>query len=173
MLEKLNNPDLTHQQRERIGVRLAEIGDPRPGVGVDAKGLPEFEWCPVPPGRIELENKAGTFNVAAFFISQYPVTFKQYRAFLAAADGYYNPRWWTDLQHDTEPREQFRKIDNHPAENVSWYDAMAFYRWLSDKRSFEIRLPTEWEWQQAATGGDPNNEYPWGKDLRFVALRQL
>lgn len=25
-----------------------------------------------------------------------------------------------------------------------------------------MRLPTEWEWQQAATGGDPSKEYPWG-----------
>jgi formylglycine-generating enzyme required for sulfatase activity len=29
---------------------------------------------------------------------------------------------------------------------------------------YEIKLPTEWEWQQAATGGDPSNEYPWGPD---------
>jgi hypothetical protein len=165
LVEKLNNPDLTHQQRERIGVRLAEIGDPRPGVGVDGKGLPQIEWCPVPPGRITLENNAGTFDVATFFISQYPVTFKQYRVFLDAADGYHNQRWWNGLQHKPEPGEQYRKIDNHPAETVSWYDVMAYCRWLSDKRGFEIRLPTEWEWQQAATGGDPNNEYPWGKDF--------
>ena len=26
-----------------------------------------------------------------------------------------------------------------------------------------IRLPTEWEWQQGATGGQPENAYPWGK----------
>lgn len=167
--EKLNHPDLTHQQRERIGVRLAEIGDPRPGVGVDENGLPEFEWCHVPSGRITLEAYDGTFNVAAFFISKYPVTYKQYRAFLEVTDGYHDSRWWTDLQHEPEYDEQFRKIDNHPAENVSWYDAMAFCRWLSDKRGVEIRLPTEWEWQQAATGGDPNNEYPWGKT--FDSLR--
>ena len=29
---------------------------------------------------------------------------------------------------------------------------------------YEIRLPTEWEWQQAATGGDPDHEYPWGAE---------
>jgi formylglycine-generating enzyme required for sulfatase activity len=109
-----------------------------------------------------LEDNTGTFNIDAFFISKYPVTFKQYRAFLEAADGYHDPRWWTDLQHEPEPGEQYRKIDNHPAETVSWYDAMAFCRWLSDKLGFEIRLPAEWEWQQAATGGHPENAYPWG-----------
>jgi formylglycine-generating enzyme required for sulfatase activity len=45
---------------------------------------------------------------------------------------------------------------------VSWYDAVAYCRWLSAKLGFDIRLPTEWEWQQAATGGEPVNEYPWG-----------
>lgn len=27
---------------------------------------------------------------------------------------------------------------------------------------YKIRLPAEWEWQQAATGGDPANQWPWG-----------
>ena len=43
----------------------------------------------------------------------------------------------------------------------NWYDAVAFCRWLSAKTGTRIRLPTEWEWQQAATGGDPQREYPW------------
>ena len=41
-------------------------------------------------------------------------------------------------------------------------EAVAFCRWLSARLGNEVRLPTEWEWQQAATGGDPANEYPWG-----------
>ncbi len=162
LVEKLNIPELNHQQRERIGVRLAEIGDPRPGVGVDENGLPQFSWCPVPPGQIDLEDKSGTFNFEAFFISKYPVTFKQYRAFLEAADGYLDTSWWAGLIHRSEPGEQYRKIDNHPAERVSWCDATAFCRWLSNKMGFEIRLPTEWEWQQAATGACLENVYPWG-----------
>jgi formylglycine-generating enzyme required for sulfatase activity len=112
---------------------------------------------------VALENDAGTFEVAPGYISKYPVTWAQYRCFLQAEDGYANGGWWEELaEREEEPGQQYRELDNHPAEMVSWYDAVAYCRWLSAKLGFDIRLPTEWEWQQAATGGDPVNEYPWG-----------
>lgn len=39
---------------------------------------------------------------------------------------------------------------------------MAFCRWLSHRTGSKIDLPTEWQWQQAATGGDRSRKYPWG-----------
>jgi len=47
---------------------------------------------------------------------------------------------------------------------VSWLDALAFCRWLGERLKATVRLPDEWEWQQAATGGDPMNVFPWGQD---------
>jgi conflict system STAND superfamily ATPase/sulfatase-modifying factor enzyme 1/bDLD-like protein len=156
LLGELADPATSHERRATIGDRLAEIGDPRPGVGVDAQGLPRFVWLPVPEGTVTLEGDAGTFRVEPFFISQYPVTWVPYRSFLEADDGYYE-RWWTER----ELREQFHRKDNYPADNVfSWYGAMAYCRWLSNRLGYDIRLPTEWEWQWAATGGDPSREYP-------------
>ncbi|MGH2399072.1 MAG: SUMF1/EgtB/PvdO family nonheme iron enzyme, partial [bacterium] len=165
LLGELADPTTTHDRRAYIGDRLAEIGDPRPGVGLDGRGLPQFVWRRVPAGAVELERGAGMFRVERFFVSLYPVTWIQYRSFLQAPDGYGDERWWEGLvQRPEQPGAQFRRKDNYPAENVSWYDAMAYCRWLSRRLGYEIRLPTELEWQQAATGGDPGREYPWPSD---------
>ncbi|MBA3967843.1 MAG: SUMF1/EgtB/PvdO family nonheme iron enzyme, partial [Nitrospirales bacterium] len=126
LLDHIANPSTTHQQRAIIGDRLAEIGDPRPGIGVDADGLPDFDWCEVPAGAVTLEENMGTFKVVAGEISRYPITWIQYRSFLEAHDGYHNPQWWEGLaERPDQPGTQYRQQDNHPVDNVSWYDAMA------------------------------------------------
>jgi formylglycine-generating enzyme required for sulfatase activity len=164
LMDEISDLTTNHRRRALIGDRLAEIGDNRPGVGLQSDGLPDLVWCDVPGGSVTLEGVEGTFEVQPFHIAQYPVTYVQYRAFLDAEDGYHDDRWWEGLYRDDQPGTQNRPTDNHPAENVSWFDAMAFCRWLSAKLGAEVRLPTEWEWQQAATGGNPKNEYPWGAD---------
>ena len=68
---------------------------------------------------ITLEDDADTFQVQPFAISKYPVTWAQYCSFLQATDGYRNVDWWQGLaERETEPGEQYRQQDNHPAENV-------------------------------------------------------
>jgi formylglycine-generating enzyme required for sulfatase activity len=162
LVDLLETPTLSHQERLTIGLYLAELGDKRPGVGLK-DGLPHIAWCEVPEGKITLESVKGSFRVDPFHIAKYPVTWIQYRSFIEAEDGYRKKGWWEGLAgREDQPGEQLRKLDNHPAENVSWYDAVAFCRWLTEKLGCAVRLPTDWEWQQAATGGDPANEYPWG-----------
>lgn len=55
-------------------------------------------------------------------------------------------------------------MGNCPADSVSWYDTIAYCRWLTARLGHEVRLPAEWEWQQGATGGRPDCVYPWGSD---------
>jgi formylglycine-generating enzyme required for sulfatase activity/MinD-like ATPase involved in chromosome partitioning or flagellar assembly len=180
MLTDLDDTATSHEQRAIIGVRLSLLGDLRPGVGLREDGIPDIVWCQVPGGEITFEveeqkqsriarwldkSSPSTFQIESFYIAKYPVIYSQYRAFLDADDGFSNPAWWAGLLDQMEkPGKQFNRRDNHPAENLCWLEAVAFCRWLSDKLSYEIRLPTEWEWQQAATGGDPTNEYPWGTE---------
>jgi formylglycine-generating enzyme required for sulfatase activity len=56
--------------------------------------------------------------------------------------------------------EQLRQLD-HPIAYVSWYDAIAYARWLSEQTGQSWRLPTEAEWEKAARGSD-GRAYPWG-----------
>jgi hypothetical protein len=171
MLSEIKNGVTSHARRAVIGVRVSLLGDPRAGVGLRKDGIPDLIWCEVPAGDVTLEGNNETFTIAEpFYIAKYPVTYIQFRAFLEADDGHVDPRWWEGLWFQVDRSgsgRQFNRRDNHPLENVTWLEAVAFCRWLSEKLGYAVRLPTEWEWQQAATGGDPDREYPWsgGWDL--------
>jgi len=174
MLAELERPETTHQRRALIGERLAVLGDPRAGVGVDRNGTPDIAWCPVAGGEVAIEvarrllggTKPLLRTVASFQIARYPVTVAQYRAFLVADDGWYDAGWWADdLYRDPEGNTyDVGRQGNHPAIYVSWFDTVAYGRWLSQRLGLIIRLPDEWEWQRAATGGLSANGFPWGTD---------
>ncbi|WP_156040375.1 formylglycine-generating enzyme family protein [Chondromyces apiculatus] len=57
---------------------------------------------------------------------------------------------WTDAPGASEGR---------PMNCISWYDAFAFCAWDGG------RLPTEIEWNNAASGGDEQRAYPWGTGI--------
>lgn len=181
LLHRLQNINLSHIQRETIGQRLNELGDTRQGISV-IDGIPDIVWCAVPGGQITIENE--NFAVPPFYIAQYLVTYQQFQAFLNAYDGFENAQWWVDIPKKyimQSMGDQNQQYANYPRENMTWYQAVAFTRWLnhhlqdqtftptnqSDQTftvnaNLEIRLPTEWEWQHAATGGNPDKKYPWG-----------
>jgi hypothetical protein len=179
LVEKLEQSELTHLDRMAIGDRLAVIGDTRPGVGLRSDGLPDIAWCHVSGGRVRIIEDPIDFhtsdhNTRPYFIAKYAVTYAQFQSFVDDPQGYSNSRWWKELaQQPSSPSAQRTKFSNNPRDNISWIEAVAFTRWLNVqlprdgwpngiKDAWDIRLPTEWEWQQAATGGNPNNIYPWG-----------
>ncbi len=213
LLEEIDNPMTTHRRRSFIGERIDTLGDRRPGVslvgagqrslaGNEARlwgdkpehaGLPDMVWLKVSGGKIKIEGE--TYTVQPFYIAKHPVTYTQFQAFIDAPDGFQNSRWWKDLaaddKHKRQPDEQNFKFGNHPRENVSWYDAVAFCRWLNARLNWPdipakltlntlgrypgLRLLTEWEWQWAATltpsplshkvgEGMGVREYPWGPE---------
>lgn len=163
--------------RQVIGSALGTVtlssGEPldnRSGVGLARNGVPEFEWVQIRGGAVTLKGMHDIFHVNPFQISRYLVTNEQFQAFVDADDGYRLKRWWVHMVRSIVPQVPRWTPANHPRESVSWYEAVAYCRWLTHKKcvngvlgsNYEIRLPTEWEWQQAATNGNPANVYPWG-----------
>jgi formylglycine-generating enzyme required for sulfatase activity len=59
-------------------------------------------------------------------------------------------------------------IDESPATQVSWNDAVAFCDWLSREEKARYRLPTEAEWEYACRAGT-TTDYSHGDDLAKLA----
>ena len=183
LIEQLQDSNLTHDDRQRIGAQLDALGDAHPGVGLDADGLPDIAWCGV-TGADETITFRDQFGVAfdarppsPFLIARYPVTARQFAAFINAEDGFVNPVWWADMTERYRQQEvlaQRQPGQNVPRDTVSWYQAVAFSRWMNARLdgvtlaadvvvgvNASIRLPLDWEWQWAASGPDAR-AYPWG-----------
>jgi formylglycine-generating enzyme required for sulfatase activity len=179
MLAELERPETSHKRRALIGERLDVLGDPRRGIGL-ANGLPEIDLQPIRGGEVTIEirsdpsdpnshvEKTLTRTVPPFSMSRYPITIAQFRAFLddCHRDGHWRlpPGFPENPLNSYPPPRHHSRCANHPADMVNWFDACAFCHWLGARLRAEIRLPTEFEWQLAATGGDSDRTYPWGPD---------
>jgi very-short-patch-repair endonuclease/formylglycine-generating enzyme required for sulfatase activity len=133
-LETLPHDETSHERRRDIGDRLAVIGDTRRGVGVK-DGLPEIEWLLVNPGG-EIEIKGKPFTVQPFYIARYLVTYEQYQAFMEAPGGFENDEWWDKMPDEYKRQKlenQKTKVKNAPRDSISWYQAVAFARWMDAK----------------------------------------
>ena len=178
--------EMTVRERAEAGDVLARLGDPRPGVGVRPDGLPDIDWIPIPAGPFTMGSDKEKDSLAfgdetpqftcklitqPYRISRYPITVAQYRCFVEAG-GYRGERYWTragwawrteeNIIGPADYGEPF-SLGNHPVVGVSWYEAVAFCRWLSEVLGYEVRLPREAEWERAARGTD-GRIWPWGNE---------
>ena len=116
------------------------------------------------------EKPQHTLTLPAYWIGKTEVTNAQFRPFVEG-DGYTNRDYWDDTgwqwrmaQGQMQPGcwddANFNSA-KQPVACVSWYEAMAYARWLSAKTGLNFNLPTEAEWEHAARGAD-GRIYPWG-----------
>jgi formylglycine-generating enzyme required for sulfatase activity len=84
-------------------------------------------------------------TVASFALGQTEITQGQWRALMGN-----NPSRFKDCG------------DNCPVERVSWHDAQAYVKKLSEYTGQHYRLPSEAEWEYAARAGT-RTAYPWGE----------
>ncbi|MBW4555449.1 MAG: ergothioneine biosynthesis protein EgtB [Trichormus sp. ATA11-4-KO1] len=129
----------------------------------------EFEQGNNSIDALDNERPAHKVYLNSYWIDRYPVTCGQYRAFIEAG-GYQNPHWWSEGGWQWRQTKQViqplywcsnRNWDDHPVCGVSWYEAEAYSRFVGK------RLPTEGEWEKAASWDAKANcrrIYPWGNE---------
>jgi formylglycine-generating enzyme required for sulfatase activity len=93
-------------------------------------------------------------ELPAYQIGRYLVTNAEYQVFVKET-GHTPPRYW---DRENYPEEK----GDHPVVDVSWHDAMAYCKWLTEKTGKAYTLPSEAEWEKAARGED-GRIYPWGE----------
>jgi formylglycine-generating enzyme required for sulfatase activity/predicted ATPase len=178
---------LTHSRlpdvdRALAGRSLADLGDDRPEVmDVDA-----MQFCFVPGGDFWMgEDIKGEPNSlhpnqhlqTGYWLGRYPVTNAQFEPFIQDK-GYEQAEFWQeaitvgrwadgkirDWQSTRSRPYDFGRpftFPNHPVVGITWYEALAFTRWLTERwrerkllpAEWTVKLPSEAEWEKGARGG--------------------
>ncbi len=178
-------PASKEASRAALGLALGKVGDPRLGMAKAER------WLWFEPGEFTMGSEKMTdeekpaHRVAlskGFWLGRYPVTNQEYGAFVKAG-GYGQKEWWGEESWEKLKEEKWEEPDywrdgrfngaNQPVVGVSWHEANAYCRWLTEQWSEErpewaaegvkIRLPKEAEWEYAARGGT-SRAYPWGDE---------
>jgi len=120
----------------------------RAGAEKGGKAMSEDNFIRFEGGTFKLGETGETIKVRAFEMCRFPVTNSEYEEF--------------DPSHRVK-RNKYSDQDNQPVVNVSWKDAIKYCQWLSEETGKACRLPTEAEWEYAASGGG-KRKYPWGDE---------
>jgi formylglycine-generating enzyme required for sulfatase activity len=104
------------------------------------RALPSDDRGPAHPVKLE-----------GFLLGAYEVTFEDYDRYVRATGA-------------RSPKDFGWGRGSRPVVDVSWSEAVAYARWLSDQTGQAYRLPSEAEWEYAAAAGT-RTTFWWGFDV--------
>jgi formylglycine-generating enzyme required for sulfatase activity len=135
------------------------LGNSSPGPEMIVIPAGSFRMGAVQGGGDSDEKPVHVVTIArSFAMGKFEVSFEEYDRFCELT-GREKPkdgrRWFPFSNWGREKR---------PAINVSWDDATAYARWLSEQTGKHYRLPSEAEWEYAAKAGS-EDRYWWGFNI--------
>jgi iron(II)-dependent oxidoreductase len=179
-------------QEQRYGAALSDADRWQKHPGADAilslcAAALEAAMAPVPAGIVSIPQTLDAepggseveIEVKPFFLEVHPVTNARFQMFVDAG-GYKALEYWPEdiwphlieLKDLTGAPGPFlwrhgrhdQRLTDHPVVGISWYEAQAYALWVG------LRLPTEAEWQMAASwsiksSADILRRFPWGDSM--------
>jgi formylglycine-generating enzyme required for sulfatase activity len=146
-----------------LGMKLVLVPPGKFVMGGD-KNEPAWEPSEAPRHEVEISKP--------FAIGAHEVTVGQFRAFVKATnymtetEKLGGPLQWDFAAkvHKRDPailwnKPGYQQTDDCPVVCVTWDDAQAFCKWLSDKEGVAYTLPTEAQWEYACRAGTTTTYY--------------
>jgi len=151
-----DNLPTTKQFTNSIGMKFVRI---KPGtfrMGNTTELLP-FKMMPADggPGNRMDHLRAGDFDERP--VHKVKITKPFYMAVLEVSNFQYE--LFAADHKRFRGKDDTSTADDEAVVNVSWYDAQAYCKWLSDKEGLSYRLPTEAEWEYACRADTTSNYY--------------
>jgi formylglycine-generating enzyme required for sulfatase activity len=138
--------DMTFEKFEPETIYIAEgpflMGSP-PAEGISDYETPQFEVI-LPDYRI----------------GKYPVTNAEYEVFISQQ----KQKKLVPQSMGWDGQRAPKGKGNCPVTGVTWFDALDYCKWLSEKTEHSYSLPNEAQWEKACRGGN-NSFYPWGDEF--------
>ena len=156
-------------ETERIAVEMRKVTHRKAGerkqILLPGGVTMSFAWCP--PGSFQMGSREGSEDEKpvhqevlkmGFWMGIHPVTQGQWKAVMGNNPSHFTgsfKSWWLGRRYSG---------DRRPVEQVSWDDTAKFRAVVKQKSGFDLRLPTEVEWEYACRGGTTTAFY-WSSEL--------
>jgi len=153
---------------------------PKHKMGLDLGANVKMDLAWIPPGEFVMGSARGHPDelpltqvslAGGFWIGTFEVTNEQYGRFDPAHDSRFEHKgsWSFSEKH----LGWLLNRPSQPVVRVSWKDATAFCRWLSDKTGRKVTLPTEAQWEYACRAGTDTPLFYGDADTDFSAVANM
>ncbi len=164
--------DAAEAAKRRTAANLA------PTLKIDLADAKELEMALVPAGEFIMGDAAGSSDEMPaskisidqpFYMGAMEISNAQYAAF----DTKHDSGVISMTGKDQGERGHIINQPNQPVVRVTWNEAMAFCKWLSQKSGKKFSLPTEAQWEWACRAGTGSPFFYGNRDTDFAKFANL